>query len=34
VNLDAEHVHQRLEEATLFIEEANGVYSRMSGKLA
>ena len=33
-NLDAEQVHQRLEEATLFIEEAHGVYSRMSGKLA
>ena len=33
-NLDAEKVHQRLEEATLFIEEAHGVYSRMSGKLA
>jgi len=33
-NLDPEQVHQRLEETTLFIEEANGVYSRMSGKLA
>jgi len=33
-NLDAEKVHQRLEEATLFIEEAHGMYSRMSGKLA
>jgi len=29
-NLDAEKVHQRVEEATLFIEEAHGVYARMS----
>ena len=27
-NLDAEKVHQRVEEATLFVEEAHGVYSR------
>ena len=32
-NLDAEKAHQRVEEATLFIEEAHGVYSRMSGTL-
>ncbi|MBI4460416.1 MAG: nitrite/sulfite reductase [Acidobacteria bacterium] len=32
-NLDPEQAHQRVEEATLFIEEANGVYSRMSGIL-
>ncbi len=28
-NLDTEQAHQRVEEATLFIEEAHGVYSRM-----
>jgi sulfite reductase (ferredoxin) len=32
-NLSEEKVHQRVEEATLFIEEAHGVYSRMSGAL-
>ncbi|MCZ6752018.1 MAG: nitrite/sulfite reductase [Acidobacteria bacterium] len=33
-NLSAEKAHQRVEEATLFIEEAHGVYSRMGGALA
>jgi sulfite reductase (ferredoxin) len=33
-NLSEEQTHQRVEEATLFIEEAHGVYSRMSGLLA
>ena len=33
-NLTAEQTHQRVEEATLFIEEAHGVYSRSSGMLA
>jgi len=33
-NLNEEKTHQRVEEATLFIEEAHGVYSRMSGLLA
>jgi len=28
-NLNGEQAHQRVEEATLFIEEAHGVYSRM-----
>ncbi|MBI3895795.1 MAG: nitrite/sulfite reductase [Acidobacteria bacterium] len=32
-NLDAEKAHQRVEEAALFIEEAHGSYSRMSGML-
>ena len=32
-NLNEEKTHQRVEEATLFIEEAHGVYSRMSGLL-
>jgi hypothetical protein len=32
-NLTEEQTHQRVEEATLFIEEAHGVYSRMSGLL-
>ena len=31
--LNEERTHQRVEEATLFIEEAHGVYSRMSGAL-
>ena len=33
-NLTAEQAHQRVEEATLFVEEANGRYSRMGGALA
>jgi len=33
-NLTAEKAHQRVEEATLFVEEAHGVYSRMSAALA
>ena len=33
-NLNAEQAHQRVEEATLFVEEAHGVYSRMGGTLA
>ncbi len=28
-NLDAEKTHHRVEEATLFVEEAHGAYSRM-----
>jgi hypothetical protein len=28
MNLTAEQAHQRVEEATLFVEEANGRYSR------
>ena len=30
-DLTEENAHQRLEEATLFIEEANGAYSRLGG---
>ena len=33
-HLSVEKAHQRVEEATLFIEEAHGVYSRMGGALA
>jgi sulfite reductase (ferredoxin) len=33
-NLDPERAHQRVEEATLFVEEAHGRYSRMGGALA
>ena len=33
-NLNPEKAHQRVEEATLFVEEAHGRYSRMSGTLA
>ncbi|MBI3933793.1 MAG: nitrite/sulfite reductase [Acidobacteria bacterium] len=33
-NLTPEQAHQRVEEATLFVEEANGRYSRMGGALA
>ena len=33
-NLDAEKVHHRVEEATLFIEEAHGIYGRMEMTLA
>jgi len=34
INLSSEQAHQRVEEATLFVEEANGRYSRMGGALA
>jgi sulfite reductase (ferredoxin) len=33
-NLSPEQAHQRVEEATLFVEEAHGRYSRMGGVLA
>ena len=33
-NLSLEQAHQRIEEATLFVEEAHGRYSRMGGALA
>jgi sulfite reductase (ferredoxin) len=33
-NLTEEQAHQRVEEATLFVEEAHGRYSRMGGALA
>jgi hypothetical protein len=33
-NLTAEQAHQRVEEATLFVEEAQGRYARMGGSLA
>jgi len=33
-NLSPEQAHQRVEEATLFVEEAHGRYSRMGGALA
>jgi sulfite reductase (ferredoxin) len=33
-NLTPEQAHQRVEEATLFVEEAHGRYSRMGGALA
>ena len=33
-NLSPEEAHQRVEEATLFVEEAHGRYSRMGGALA
>ena len=32
--LTAEQAHRRVEEATLFVEEANGRYARMGGALA
>jgi hypothetical protein len=32
--LNAEQAHQRVEEATLFVEEAHGRYARMGGALA
>jgi hypothetical protein len=32
--LNPERAHQRVEEATLFVEEAHGVYSRTGGALA
>jgi hypothetical protein len=32
--LNPEKAHQRVEEATLFVEEAHGVYSRTGGALA
>ncbi|MBI4463408.1 MAG: nitrite/sulfite reductase, partial [Acidobacteria bacterium] len=33
-NLDAEKTEQRVEEATLFVEEAHGLYSRRGGTLS
>ncbi|MSO20213.1 MAG: nitrite/sulfite reductase [Acidobacteria bacterium] len=33
-NLNEEQAHQRVEEATLFVEEAHGRYARMGGALA
>ena len=32
--LNEEQTHQRVEEATLFVEEAHGRYARMGGALA